>query len=216
MERYARQNELVNQEKLKKSSVLIGGVGGLGGFSSLYLALAGVGTLILVDNDIVEESNLNRQVLYREEDIGMPKVKIASKRLREINPDTNIIPLQMDVKEDMEIPYEVDVVIDGMDNLEGRLSLESFAMKRGIPFIFGAVEGYMGMVSFIDNSTKKLEDFIHRFKSEKPQVLGATAGLIASIQALEAIKYISGKGDLLKNKILLYDALSTNFLEVSL
>ncbi len=216
MERYLRQKELVCQECLKNSSVLIAGVGGLGGFSSLYLALAGVGTIILVDQDVVEVSNLNRQVLYRKEDIGRDKVYVAAKRLREINPEINVIPIKKRISEEFDIPHRVDVVIDGMDNLEGRFILQEFSLRREIPYIFGAVEGYMGMVTFIDKTTKKLQDFFTKISQKAPQVLGATAGMIASLQTLEAMKYLSGKGDLLRNRLLIYDALSTNFMEVKL
>ncbi len=213
--RYSRQRKLVNQEKLRNSSVLVVGVGGLGGFSSLYLTLAGIGKLVILDHDAVEESNLNRQVLYREEDIGKKKVHIAARRLKEINPDVEIIPIEGKI-EDVKISPQIDILVDGLDNIEARFAAENFALSRNIPYVFGAVEGFMGMITFIDNTTKKLEDFIQYFKSQKPHVLASTAGFIASLQALEVIKYLSGKGDLLKNRLLIYDALSTNFLEVKL
>ncbi|OYT59990.1 thiamine biosynthesis protein ThiF [Euryarchaeota archaeon ex4484_178] len=214
-ERYSRQKNLVSQEKLKKANVLIVGVGGLGGFSSLNLALAGIGTLILLDHDVVERSNLNRQVLYRESDIGKKKVYIAAERLKDINPYVEIIPIEGRIGE-VNIPQRVDVVIDGLDNMEARFKAEDFALSHGVPYIFGAVEGFMGMVTFIDKGTKRLEDFIHKFPEQIPQVLAPTAAFTASIQALEAIKYLTGKGDLLRNRLLIYDALSTNFLEVRL
>ena len=216
MGRYTRQNELVCQECLKNSSVLVAGVGGLGGFSSTYLALAGVGKIIIVDNDIVEESNLNRQVLYREEDIGKKKVYVAKERLEELNPDVEIMAIERRIDENFEIPRKVDIVVDGLDNYESRIELERVALQKSIPYVFGAVEGYMGMVTFIDNKTKKLEDFIHNFKFKNVQVLAATAAFTASIQVMEVLKYLSNKGDLLRNRLLIYDALSTNFLEVKL
>jgi len=213
--RYSRQMRLVDQEKLKNSTIMIAGVGGLGGFSSLHLTLAGIGKIIILDHDVVEESNLNRQILYREEDIGKKKVQIAARRLKEINPHVKIIPIDGKIGE-VEIPHPVDILIDGLDNIKSRFAAEEFALSHNIPYVFGAVEGFMGMVTFIDRDTKKLEDFIYKFSERKPQVLAATAGFIASLQSLEAIKYLTGKGDLLKNRLLIYDALSTNFLEVNL
>ena len=212
--RYLRQKNLVSQDKLGDASVLIVGVGGLGSFSAIYLTMAGIGKIVLVDYDVVEESNLNRQVLYREEDMGKKKVYIAAKRLKEINPQVELIPLDGKIGE-VEIP-EVDIVVDGLDNLEARFTTENFALKRGIPYVFGAVEGYMGMVTFIDEDTKKLEDFLPRIEKALPQVLVSTVGMIAAIQSAEVIKYLNSKGDLLKNRLLIYDALSTNFVEVKL
>ncbi len=216
MGRYIRQKELVDQEKLKSATVLIGGVGGLGSFASLYLALAGVETLIIVDRDRVEESNLNRQLLYHSSDIGRYKVEVAAERLREVNEDVRVIPVKAVIDETFRAPRSFDVVIDGMDNIEGRYALEEIAMRENVPYIFGAVEGYMGMVTFIDSTTRRLKDFFHARDKKGTQVLGAAAGMVASIQALEALKYLSGRGDLLKNRLLIYDALSTNFLEVKL
>ena len=216
MVRYSRQRELVSQDNLKNSSVLIAGVGGLGGFSATYLTLAGVGNIIIVDNDIVEESNLNRQVLYREGDIGKKKVYVAKMRLEELNPDVKVTAIEKKIDENFKISQKIDVVVDGLDNYEARIALENFALNRHIPYVFGAVEGYMGMVTFIDDTTKRLENFMQDFKFKNVQVLAATAAFTASIQVMEVLKYLSNKGDLLRNRLLIYDALSTNFLEVKL
>jgi len=216
MLRYSRQRELVSQDNLKNSSVLIAGVGGLGSFSAIYLALAGVGNIIIVDNDIVEESNLNRQVLYREVDIGKKKVFVAKMRLEELNPDVKVTAIDRKIDENFKISQKIDAIVDGLDNYESRIALENFALRRHIPYVFGAVEGYMGMVTFIDDTTKRLEDFIQDFKFKNVQVLAATTAFTASIQVMEVLKYLSNKGDLLRNRLLIYDALSTNFLEVKL
>jgi len=216
MLRYSRQRELVSQDNLKNSSVLIAGVGGLGSFSAIYLALAGVGNIIIVDNDIVEESNLNRQVLYKEMDIGKKKVFVAKMRLEELNPDVKVTAIEKKIDENFKISQKIDVVVDGLDNYEARIALENFALNRHIPYVFGAVEGYMGMVTFIDDTTKRLENFMQDFKFKNVQVLAATAAFTASIQVMEVLKYLSNKGDLLRNRLLIYDALSTNFLEVKL
>ena len=216
MLRYSRQRELVSQDDLKNSSVLIAGVGGLGSFSAIYLALAGVGNIIIVDNDIVEESNLNRQVLYKEMDIGKKKVFVAKMRLEELNPDVKVTAIEKKIDENFKISQKIDTIVDSLDNYEARIALENFALQRHIPYVFGAVEGYMGMVTFIDDTTKRLEDFMRDFKFQSVQVLAATAAFTASIQVMEVLKYLSNKGDLLRNRLLIYDALSTNFLEVKL
>jgi len=121
-----------------------------------------------------------------------------------------------EISENFEVPEGVDVVIDGLDNYETRFIVEKACREKGIPFVFGAVEGYMGMVSFIDKGTKKLEDFIQKFKNEEVQVLAATVMMTASLQSMEVLKYLSKRGDLLRNRLLIYDGLSTNFLEVRL
>ncbi len=216
MSRYERQKFLVSQEKLKSATVLIAGTGGLGGSIGINLALAGVGNLILVDHDVVEESNLNRQVLYRASDIGKKKVYLAAERLKEMNPEIKVVPVDEIINENFDIPYPVDIVVDALDNLESRFNLEKFALNRGIPYVFGAVEGYMGMVTFIDKYTKKLKNFLPRDGNKKVQVLGATASFTAALQSLEVLKYLSGRGEVLRNNLLIYDALSTSFLEVKL
>ncbi len=216
MDRYSRQSRLVEQEDLKNLKVMIAGVGGLGSSSSVLLAMAGIGELVLVDKDVVERSNLNRQILYREGDIGKRKVDVAKERLKEINPHVKITAIGEKIEEGFEIPEGVDIVVDGLDNYETRFIVEKACMKKGIPYVFGAVEGYMGMVSFIDKGTKKLEDFVRKFTKEEGQVLAATVMMTASIQSMEVLKYISKKGDLLRNRLLIYDGLSSNFLEVKL
>ncbi len=215
MHRYERQRDLVNQERLLKAKVMIAGVGGLGGFTAVNLALAGVGTLILVDPDTVEESNLNRQLLYREDNIGSKKVMVARDFLRELNPHIDVLAIDARV-ENVDDSIDFDIVVDGLDNYPSRIHAEHLALSRGVPFVFGAVEGYMGMVTFIDSTTRKLEEFIHGENTGTPQVLAATASFISGIQSLEVIKYLSEKGDLLRNRLLIYDALSTNFTEVKL
>ncbi len=215
MHRYERQRDLVNQERLLKAKVMIAGVGGLGGFTAVNLALAGVGTLILVDPDTVEESNLNRQLLYREEHIGRKKVMVARDFLKGVNPHIDVLAIDTPV-ENVDDSIDFDVVVDGLDNYPSRIHAEHLALSRGVPFVFGAVEGYMGMLTFIDGETKRLKHFMHGRVSQNSQVLAGTAAFTASLQALEAIKYLSGRGDLLRNRLLIYDALSTNFVEVKL
>ncbi len=215
MDRYSRQSELVAQDNLKNAKVMIAGVGGLGASVSALLAMAGIGELVLVDKDKVEISNLNRQILYHEEDVGKMKVDVAKERLNEINNEVKIRAMREKIEEGFKIPEDVDIVVDGLDNYETRFIVEKACIENGIPYVFGAVEGYMGMVSFIDKSTKRLRDIMHKTRTAEAQVLGATVMMTASIQSMEVLKYISKKGDLLRNRLLVYDGLSSNFLEVS-
>ncbi len=214
MDRFLCQSNLVNQERLKNATVMIAGVGGLGSFSSTLLAMAGIGKIILVDHDKVEESNLNRQVLYREEDIGLEKARVAAERLRELNPNISIKGFVDRIDEGFTIPEGVDIIVDGLDNYETRFILEEKARDASIPYVFGAVEGFMGMVSFLDDSTVRLEEIVRKIPRGEPQVLASTVGFTASLQVSEVIKFLTMKGDLLRNRLLIYDALSTNFLEV--
>ena len=206
----------MNQEDLKNSKVMIAGIGGLGSSSSVLLAMAGVGELILVDKDEVEINNLNRQILYREKDVGKIKVEVAKMNLEELNPDVKINAMRDEISEDFEIQEDVNIVIDGLDNYKTRFIVEKAALRNSIPYVFGAVEGYMGMVTFVDKNTKKIEDIVQKFKREEVQVLAATVMMTASIQSMEVLKYLSKRGDLLRNRLLIYDGLSSNFLEVRL
>ena len=213
--RYSRQIDIVEQERLREARVMIAGVGGLGGFSALYLAMAGIGELVLVDYDSVEESNLNRQILYTTEDLGRKKVEVARERIEKINPEVSVEIVEERIEEGFKMP-KVDIVVDGLDNYETRKILERKSRGMDVPYVFGAVEGYMGMVSFIDSSTTGLDAILKNAPHSVPQVLGATAGVTAGIQSMEVIKFLSGRGDLLRNRLLIYDGLSTNFLEVKL
>ncbi len=215
MRRYSRQKELVNQDSLRRATVLVAGVGGLGGFSSVLLAMAGVGRLIIVDRDVVEESNLNRQILYTAEDIGRKKAVIARERLERINPEVEVVAMDGDITEVSSLP-DFHIAVDGLDNMESRFLLEEICLERGVPYVFGAVEGYMGMVTFIDSSTRRIRDFMSGKPRNAPQVIGAAASMTASIQVMEVLKYLSGRGDLLRNRLLIYDGLSSNFTEVRL
>ncbi len=213
--RYARQRDLVDQNLLKKSRVLIAGVGGLGGHIAQELAMAGVGTLILVDKDRVDETNLNRQVLYTSDDIAKWKVDVAAEKLRKINPEVQIVSVRGEL-DSVTLP-EFDIAVDGLDNIDSRFKLEKICRDRDVPYIFGAVEGFMGMVSFLDNTTISLEKIIkRRLQLTEVQVLSATVAVVAGMEALEAIKYICKKGILLKNRLMIYDGYSGKFMEVRL
>ncbi len=224
LERYDRQMVIrgfgrEGQEKLKKAKVFIAGAGGLGSAVSTYLAVAGVGTIRIVDYDIVELSNLNRQILYWQDDIGRNKTDPASEKLKRLNPDIKIEAIkEMIIEANVsDLVADCDLIIDGMDNLPTRQLLNKTALQKNIPFIHGAVYGFEGRaMTVIPGETACLSCV---YRAEVPRgrcpAVGATPAIIGCIQATEAIKYILGIGELLKNKLLLYDGLNMNFTELN-
>jgi adenylyltransferase/sulfurtransferase len=222
-EKYSRQILLFGeegQEKLKKAKVLVAGAGGLGSPISTYLAIAGVGRLILADFDFVDPSNMNRQFLHHEKDIGRTKVESAKEKLLSMNPEIEVETIgEMLTESNIEtlIP-ECDIIIDALDNLETRHMLNRLAIKRRIPMVHGAVMGYDGQVTtIIPGKTPCFYCIFPRIsRKEAFPVLGTTPGIIGSIQANEAIKFLTGKGKLLECRLLLWNGLSANFSEISL
>jgi len=221
-EKYIRQIMLFGdegQEKLRKSKVFVAGAGGLGSPISTYLALAGVGEIILADFDSVEPSNLNRQFLHHEKDIGREKIKSAEEKLLSLNPEIEVQTIKekiTDKNADSVIPT-CDLIIDALDNFDTRHTLNRLAVKRKIPIIHGAVSGYRGQATtVIPGKTPCLYCiFPTSFKKEVFPVLGTTPGVIGTIQANEAIKYLTGQGKLLENRLLLWDGLSCAFSELN-
>jgi len=153
LERYDRQIMLQGfgeegQEKLKKATVFLAGAGGLGSPVAYYLAAAGIGTLIITDHDVVDLSNLNRQILHWEENIGKKKVDSAAAKLSKFNSGVKIIPVAKTIDESnvSELVGDADIIVDAMDNLPTRYLLNKTAMAKGIPFVPGAVYGSEGRV----------------------------------------------------------------------
>ena len=224
-ERYNRQIlidgiGIEGQEKLKKSKILIAGAGGLGSPVSLYLAAAGVGTLRIVDNDKVSLSNLNRQILYRNKDIGAGKAETAKAKMLELNPHISVESITELITGDNvdDLAEGCDLIIDAMDNFAARYLLNDAAIKKNIPFIYGGVYGLEGALStIIPFQTPCLRCI---FPAAPPPgtapVLGATTGIIGSLQAMEAIKYIVGIGRLLTERLLIFDGFNLKFREVTL
>ncbi len=222
-EKYSRQIPLFGeegQEKLKKARVLVAGAGGLGSPISTYLAIAGIGKIILADFDCIDPSNLNRQFLHHEKDIGRAKVESAKEKLLSMNSDieVEIIKEMLTVSNIEALVPECDVIVDALDNLETRHMLNKFAVKRKIPLIHGAVTGYNGQVTtIIPGKTPCFYCIFPRIsKKEVFPVLGTTPGIIGSIQANETVKFLTGKGELLEGRLLFWDGLSGNFTEISL
>ena len=221
-ERYQRHEGLYGwdagvQERLRESTVLIAGLGGLGGTVALYLAAAGVGHLKICDNDTVQWSNLNRQILYTEQDIGKPKVSQAAERLLLLNHNIVIETLSETIKESSISSFanQADLIIDCLDNFEGRMVLNSYAVRKPMPLIHAGVSGFNGQItSIIPPKTPCLECIYDAGpREEAPPILGTTAGILGTMQAMEAIKHLAGAGELLTNKLMIMDGESMSFYE---
>lgn len=203
------------QEKLKNARVLIAGIGGLGSPIALYLAAAGIGTIRIVDNDKVELSNLNRQVVHWTPDINHNKVESATTKLTQLNDIINIEPVvaTIDEKSVSKLTSGIDVIMDGTDNLATRFLLNAAALDKGIPFIHGAVSGFEGRITTIIPGKTPCLGCLYRgpIPHQKSPVIGATPAVIGALQATEAIKYIVGTGKLLTNQLLVYNGLNMRF-----
>jgi adenylyltransferase/sulfurtransferase len=208
----------VGQEKLKQAKVFIAGAGGLGSPVAIYLAVAGVGQIRIVDRDVVELSNLNRQILHWDKDVTRGKAESAGDKLRQMNSDIKIETIAESITEDniLELVGDCQLIVDAMDNFPTRYLLNKAALSRNIPFFHGSVHGLDGMAStIIPGETACLRCI---FPEPPPAaifpVLGVTPGIIGIIQATEVIKYIVGIGELLKNRLLVWDGLITHFGEL--
>jgi molybdopterin-synthase adenylyltransferase len=213
LERYQRQLliEDWDQDKLRNATVVVVGLGGLGSISSTYLAAAGVGNIRICDSDIVELSNLNRQILFSTEDIGKAKAIQAAKRLSTLNPDIKIEPIsdKLTVNNVGEIVSGCDLIIDGLDNHADRLTLNRTSYNLKIPFIYGAINEWQGQVGFFNPPDTPCLACIMpgEFKSLKPiPVFGALPGSIGIIQATLALEYLIRGESPLSGKLLIYHA----------
>ncbi len=202
------------QEKLRRSKAVVVGLGGLGTVSALYLALAGVGHLRLVDQDIVELNNLHRQVLYGVHSLRYPKAEAAAERIGQINPEVKVEPITENVRRRnvYDIIEGTNCVVDGLDNMHTRYLLNRSCANQKIPYVFGAAIGIEGNLSvFAPPETPCLECVLPNLDDrylptcDVRGVLGATTGIIGSMQAMEAIKLLAGMGDSLKGKLMVFD-----------
>lgn len=202
--RYSRQTMLAEigkygQEKLRNSSMLVVGAGGLGSPLLMYLVSAGVGRISLVDDDKVSISNLQRQILYAENDLGFSKAERAFNRLKAMNSDCNItFHNERFTSENAErIATGHDIIIDGSDNLSTRYVLDNVSKKLNIPYLYGAVSGWRGQFSlFNTEKSGSYSDLFPDFDSQADTVavgvVGCAVGITASFMAAEAIKYVLG------------------------
>ena len=207
------------QEKLKKARVVIAGSGGLGSPIALYLTAAGVGTVRIIDNDLVELSNLNRQILHWDKDIGKEKAKSAYDKLTQLNKNVTIETIDATIDETnvYDLTAGFDVIVDAMDNLPTRYLLNKAAIEHKMPFVHGAVSGLEGRaMTVIPGESACIRCLYHTAASKKKfPVLGTTSAIIGAIQATEVIKYLTGIGTLLTNRLLIYDGLNMKFTELS-
>src|SRR5215210_2460927 len=228
-ERYSRhllipEIGLEGQMKLLDSNVLLLGAGGLGSPAALYLAAAGVGTLGIVDNDVVDLSNLQRQVAHANDRIGVPKVDSAEIAIHEINPDVNVVkyPVRLGADNIMEIIDGYDVIVDGLDNFPTRYLLNDASVRTQAPVVSASILGFEGQLSVFH----PYEGPCYRCLYPTPPpaelapscgaagVLGVLPGVMGLLQSVEVIKLITGAGDTMAGRLLLYDALGTTFTEL--
>lgn len=232
LERYSRHIILKEvgvkgQKKLLNAKVLIIGAGGLGAPAALYLAAAGVGTIGIADADEVDLSNLQRQVIHTTPDIGKPKVESAKETMQAINPDCNVITYHDFIASDniLDIIKDYDFVLDGTDNFPAKFLINDACVMAEIPFCHAGIIRFKGqLMTWVPDSNVPCYRCV--FKNPPPKdavptckqagVIGAMAGVIGCLQAMEAVKYITGAGELLTGYLLTYDALKNDFHKIKL
>lgn len=215
-ERYHRHILVLGEKaqlRLKSSVVLVAGAGGLGSVVSYYLAAMGVGKLVLVDDGDVELSNLNRQILYATRDIGRAKVLVAAEKLRELNPNVEVVPVRgrLDYKLAAKLieDHGVNLAVDALDNWETRLELNRACVEKRIPLIHAAVEGFYGqLLVVVPGSTPCLHCVFARARTPRTPipVLPPVVAAVASIEVAEAVKLLTGAAEPVLGVLIIYDA----------
>lgn len=221
--RYHRQMILpgwaeITQERLLNATVFVAGLGGLGSPVTEYLAAVGIGCLRICDDGEPELSNLNRQILHSEEDIGKPKTESARETLKRINPHVEVQSFRMRITNDtvQELVSDAQLMIDCLDNFQTRYILNEYAVQKSLPMIHAGVTGLAGQITFLHPPhTPCLVCIV----PESPSagifpIVGATAGVIGCLEALEAIKYLTDVGTVLKSRLLIWDGEAADFMEV--
>lgn len=229
MERYSRHILLKEigeegQQKLREASVLIVGAGGLGSPIALYLTAAGVGRIGIIDDDTVSLTNLQRQILYRETQIGASKVICAKDTLQDLNGETTIDTylFRLDETNAHGIIRDYDLVIDACDNFETRYLIDRITKDQAIPYLYGSIGEFTGQISVFNvaGAGSYADLFPEDEKPEKGSlplgVMGSVPGVIGSIQATEAIKLITGTGKPLINELLCINLLNMEFRKINL
>ena len=225
IERYSRHIILGNvgvegQEKILAGKILIIGTGGLGAPVALYLAAAGVGTIGLVDGDVVDLSNLQRQVIHFTPDVGRPKVLSARDKIAAINPDVRVVTYEtrVDAANIAGIIRDYDFIVDGTDNFAAKFLINDACVLGGKPFSHGGILRFDGQtLTYVPGEAC----YRCMFTAPPPKgavptcsqagILGAVAGMLGTIQAAEVLRFLIGKGELLVNRLLVFDALNMNF-----
>ena len=213
------------QLKLKSASVIIVGCGGLGSSSAMYLAAAGVGRLGLVDSDVVELSNLQRQIIHGMHELGQPKVFSAKRRLLDINPNVDVEIFNERIEEEnvLKVIGDYFIVIDATDNFETRYLLNSACVEKKIPFIYGAIFQFSGQMSVFYPKKGPCFQCVYRTPPTPDiaaanrgiGVVGALPGVIGALQAIEVIKMVINIGTSMIGRLLLFDGLDMSFKEVA-
>jgi molybdopterin/thiamine biosynthesis adenylyltransferase len=231
IERYSRHIILSEvggkgQEKLLGGKVLLVGAGGLGSPAGLYLAAAGVGTIGVIDADVVDVTNLQRQVIHFTADLGKPKVDSAAAKMRAINPDVNVVTYhaRLTAANALEILADYDFVIDGTDNFPSKFLVADACHFSGTPYSHAGILRFDGQIMSVVPGLSACYRCV--FNAPPPKgavpscsqagVLGVLAGVIGTLQATEAVKFLLEKGELLTDSLLVYNALKTNFRKVRL
>jgi molybdopterin-synthase adenylyltransferase len=204
------------QQKLKAARVALVGMGGLGAPAALYLAAAGVGRLVLIDDDVVSLSNLQRQILYRTEDVGRAKLEAAAQALAALNPHVEIIPLHARLTEHnaSALLSGVDLVLDGSDSFATRHAVNAWCLAAGVPLVSGAVgrwEGQIGVFGAAGGPCYACfapPGLAEAEACDAVGVIGALTGVIGAMMAVEAVKIVTGAGEGLSGRLLIYDALA--------
>ncbi len=231
LERYSRHIILKEigvkgQKKLMNGSVLIIGAGGLGAPAAMYLAAAGVGKIGIADADVVDLSNLQRQIIHTTADVGRPKVESAAETMRAINPDVEVVTYHEFISSAniMDIIKDYDFVLDGTDNFPAKFLINDACVMADKPFSHAGILRFKGQLMTVIPHQSPCYRCV--FKTMPPKdaiptckqagVIGAMAGVIGSLQALEAVKFLTGAGELLTGKLLTFDALTMKFHTVKL
>lgn len=208
------------QEKISQASVLIIGAGGLGAPVALYLAAAGIGKIGLIDGDVVDLSNLQRQVIHFTEDVDKPKVLSAKEKINRLNPDVEVVTYQtlFTAENAFELVKDYDFIVDGTDNFPVKFLINDACVLAGKPFSHGGILRFEGQTFTYVPGSACYRCFFH---SPPPPnavptcsqagVLGAIAGMLGTIQAAEVLKYVTGVGDLLTNRLLTFNAKTMEF-----
>jgi adenylyltransferase/sulfurtransferase len=231
LRRYARHFSLpeigeAGQRRLRGARILLVGTGGLGSPAALYLAAGGAGVLGLVDDDRVDETNLHRQVLFGTRDVGRPKSDVAAERLRDLNPHVHVERFgeRLTSANALEILRGFDVIVDGSDNFPTRYLVNDACVLLGKPDVYGAIFRFEGQVSVFSRGAGPCYRCLFRDppppelipSCEQAGVLGVVPGIVGSLQALEAIKLVTGAGEPLIGRLLLFDGLPARFRELPL